>query len=338
MHRNNSSSEILVVGEVRGGILHSATIELTAKARKLADILGAKVTTLLMYNHVDRSVEDLSWWGADVVLCAVGEGFESFNQEIYTNIISYLIEQRKPQIVLAPATTSGRTYMPAVAAKIHTGLTADCTGLDIDKDTGLLLQTRPAIGGNIMATIQTPNHMPQMATVRPRTFPVPKPDKRRKAQVKYLTLPEELLKSSIEIVGKEVQEGLDVNIQDLDVVVSGGKGLKKAENFKLLEELASVLGGGVGASRAAVDNKWISYPHQVGLSGKVVSPKVYFAIGISGSVQHLAGMQTADFIVAINKDPEAPIFRVADIAFCGDLFDIVPRLIEKIKAEGGKEQ
>jgi len=338
MHRNNSSSEILVVGEVRGGILHSATIELTAKARKLADILGAKVTTLLMYNHVDRSVEDLSWWGADVVLCAVGEEFESFNQEIYTNIISYLIEQRKPQIVLAPATTSGRTYMPAVAAKIHTGLTADCTGLDIDKDTCLLLQTRPAIGGNIMATIQTPNHMPQIATVRPRTFPVPKPDKRRKAQVKYLTLPEELLKSSIEIVGKEVQEGLDVNIQDLDVVVSGGKGLKKAENFKLLEELASVLGGGVGASRAAVDNKWISYPHQVGLSGKVVSPKVYFAIGISGSVQHLAGMQTADFIVAINKDPEAPIFRVADIAFCGDLFDIVPRLIEKIKAEGGKEQ
>jgi electron transfer flavoprotein alpha subunit len=337
MQRSNRSGEILVIGEIREGTLHSATVELTAKARELADRLGTKVTTLLMYDRVDMNVEDLAWWGADVVLCVVGEPFRYFNQEVYTNVISYLIKGRNPQIVLAPATTSGRTYMPAVAAKVHTGLTADCTGLDIDADTGLLLQTRPAIGGNIMATIQTPNHLPQMATVRPRTFPVPKPNRGRKARVEHPDLPGEVFTSSIEVLGKEHQEGMDVNIQDLDVVVSGGKGLKKAENFNLLRELASLLGGGVGASRAAVDNKWISYPHQVGLSGKVVSPKVYFAVGISGSVQHLAGMQTADFVVAINKDPEAPIFRVADIALCGDLFDIVPRIIEKIKEQRGKE-
>jgi electron transfer flavoprotein alpha subunit len=186
-----------------------------------------------------------------------------------------------------------------------------------------------------MATIRTPDHRPQMATVRPKTFPVPAPDPSRCAEVQSVHLPEEAFQSRIEPLGFEKSGEKDGNIQDREVVVSGGKGMKKPENFTVLHELASLLDGGVGASRAAVDNRWIGYPHQVGLSGKVVSPKVYMAVGISGSVQHLAGMQTAGFIVAVNKDPEAPIFKVADLGLCGDLFDIVPRVIEALKARKG---
>ena len=221
--------------------------------------------------------------------------------------------------------------MPAAAAKLHAGLTADCTGLDIDPSTGQLLQTRPAIGGNIMATIRTPEHRPQMATVRPRTFKIPERGEVKEMVTIFLEIAEECFESRVEPLGREPLSGEDVNIQDRDVIVAGGKGMKKQENFKMLRELASLLDGGLGASRAAVDNRWIGYPHQVGLSGKVVAPRVYIAVGLSGSVQHLAGMQTAEYIVAINKDPEAPIFRVADLGLCGDLFDIVPRILQAVK-------
>ncbi len=331
-------SDILVVGEVRGGRIHTATLELTAKARKLADVLSEKVVTLLMNADFDLDPASLHHYGADIVLCAQDERLRLFNQEVQARIVENVIRDFTPRIVLAPASTSGRTILPAVAVKIHTGLTADCTGLDIDPETGLLLQTRPAIGGNIMATIHTPEHRPQMATVRPKTFSVPGPDGTRKGEVKYVEFQESVFRSRVEPLGLEASGETNVNIQDRDVIVSGGKGLKKRDHFGMLEELATLLGGGVGASRAAVDNKWISYPHQVGLSGKVVSPKVYIAVGISGSVQHLAGMQTAEYIVAVNKDPEAPIFKVADLGFCGDLFDVVPRIIDAIKSSlGGGE-
>jgi len=270
-----------------------------------------------------------------VVLCAKDKRLGVFNQEIQARIVGKIILDINPAIVLSPATTAGRTVMPAVAAELGTGLTADCTGLEIDGETGHLLQTRPAIGGNVMATIRTPEHRPQMATVRPKTFPVPAPDPSRRADVKSVHLPAEVFQSRIEPLGFEKSGEKDGNIQDREVIVSGGKGMKKAEHFAMLRELAGLLDGGVGASRAAVDNRWIGYPHQVGLSGKVVSPKVYMAVGISGSVQHLAGMQTAEFIVAVNKDPEAPIFKVADLGLCGDLFDIVPRLIEALKSRKG---
>jgi len=222
--------------------------------------------------------------------------------------------------------------MPAAAAALGTGLTADCTGLDIDFDTMDLIQTRPAIGGNVMASIRTPNHRPQMATVRPRTFSPGEPDRTREAKLLRLDIPQEILDSPVEALGAEPAEGDESNIQDMDVIVSGGKGIARAGSFDLLRELASLLGGGVGASRAAVDNRWIGYPHQVGLSGKAVSPRVYIAAGISGSVQHLAGIQTADFIVAVNRDPDAPIFRVADLSICGDLFDVIPRVIEAVRS------
>ncbi len=335
MRNPSASGDILVLGEVRSGRLHRATLELTSKARSLADVLGGEVATLLMYDRIDRDPRTIVHYGADRVICVRDERLRLFDQEAQSAILSFVIGSTGPGIVLAPATTSGRTVMPAVAAMVGTGLTADCTGLEIEVDTGLLLQTRPAIGGNIMATITTPDKRPQMATVRPRTFAVPEPDPDREGRVEELALPDRCFESRVEPLGHEGSSGDDVNIQDRDVIISGGKGMKREENFRLLRELAGLLDGGVGASRAAVDNKWIGYSHQVGLSGKVVAPKVYFAVGISGSVQHLAGMQTAELVVAINKDPEAPIFRVADIGLCGDLFDIVPRVIEGIRAREG---
>jgi len=333
----NKAKDILVVGEVRSRGIHGATLELTAKARELADVLEERVLTLLMYDSLDRDPSSLAGYGADTLLCARDERLGLFNQEIQSRILETVIKRTNPRIVLAPASTSGRTIMPVVAARIHTGLTADCTGLEIEAETGELLQTRPAIGGNIMATIRTPEHRPQMATVRPKTFRVPAFDPARRAEVHFIDIPQEIFETRIEPLGLESSKDEDANIQDRDVIVAGGKGMKRPEHFEMLRELASLLEGGVGASRAAVDNRWITYPHQVGLSGKVVSPKVYVAVGISGSVQHLAGMQTSEFIVAINKDPEAPIFRVADLGLCGDLFDIVPRVTEAIRNRKGAE-
>jgi electron transfer flavoprotein alpha subunit len=331
----HDAKDILVLGETRGSHIHGATMELASKARYLADSLQEDVSVLLMYHRLAENPGLLAGYGADRILCVNDERLGLFNQEIQSQILEEIIRRRAPRIVLAPATTAGRTVMPAVAANLGTGLTADCTGLEIDNETGQLLQTRPAIGGNIMATIRTPEHRPQMATVRPKTFPVPEPSQGRRAEILHPSLPEKVFKSRIEPLGFEETGEEDVNIQDRDVIVSGGKGLKKPEHFAMLRKLASLLDGGVGASRAAVDNRWIGYPYQVGLSGKVVSPKVYMAIGISGAVQHLAGMQTADFIVAINKDPEAPIFKVADLGLCGDLFDIVPRLIDELQDKKG---
>ncbi len=329
-------SGVLVIGEVRSGHIQPSTMELTAKARSLAEADGSKVITLLMFEDIFSDPKECIGYGADTVLCACGRDFRHFNQEVQYRTVAFIIEKVRPAIVLAPATTSGRTIMPAAAAAVGTGLTADCTGLEIDPGSGDLLQTRPAIGGNVMATIRTSDHRPQMATVRPRTFPIPDPDPSRKGRVEYPEVPAEILKSCIVPLGVEIIEGEGSNIQDMDVIVSGGKGVARQGSFDMLRELASLLGGGVGASRAAVDNRWIGYPHQVGLSGKAVSPKVYIAAGISGTVQHLAGIQTAGYIVAVNKDPDASIFRVADLAICGDLFEIVPKMIEAVRKETGK--
>lgn len=331
MKVQNPKTGILVLGEVRSGILHGATLELTSKASELAEKLKTDVSTLLMYDVLNVDPAVITGYGADRVLCVRDSRLALFDQEVQTRILCSVINDLNPEIVLAPATTSGRTIMPAAAAKLHAGLTADCTGLDIDPSTGQLLQTRPAIGGNIMATIRTPEHRPQMATVRPRTFKIPERGEVKEMVTIFLEIAEECFESRVEPLGREPLSGEDVNIQDRDVIVAGGKGMKKQENFKMLRELASLLDGGLGASRAAVDNRWIGYPHQVGLSGKVVAPRVYIAVGLSGSVQHLAGMQTAEYIVAINKDPEAPIFRVADLGLCGDLFDIVPRILQAVK-------
>jgi len=327
-----AQKSFFVLGEVRDGRIHSVTRELTGKARELADSVGGRVTTVLLSGGLADSPEDLFRYGADRVLSVEHPSMTLYNQEIETNILAHVLREELPEVVLAGATTSGRTTLPALAAKLETGLTADCTGLEMDLETGLLLQTRPAIGGNVMATIKTPERRPQMATVRPRTFRIPEPSE-RKGELLTPGIPAALFESSIENLGFDRVEDGAANIADMDVVVSGGKGLKRPESFRMLEELAELLGGGVGASRPTVEAKWMDYPHQVGLSGKVVAPKVYIAAGISGAVQHLAGMQTAGYIVAINRDPDASIFRVADLGLRGDLFDIIPRIIDRIKTE-----
>jgi len=327
-----AQKSFFVLGEVRDGRIHSVTRELTGKARELADSVGGRVTTVLLSGGLSDSPDSLFRYGADRVLSVEHPSMTLYNQEVETNVLAHILREEQPEVVLAGATTSGRTTLPALAAKLETGLTADCTGLEMDPETGLLLQTRPAIGGNVMATIKTPERRPQMATVRPRTFRIPEPSE-RKGELLTPGIPAALFEGSIENLGFERVEDGAANIADMEVVVSGGKGLKRPESFRMLEELAELIGGGVGASRPTVEAKWMDYPHQVGLSGKVVAPKVYIAAGISGAVQHLAGMQTAGYIVAINRDPDASIFRVADLGLRGDLFDIIPRIIDRIKTE-----
>lgn len=323
---------IFVIAEIQNRAVHSSTLELIGKANELALSKEAEVITVLVGKVSASPLEELFCYGADRVIAVEHECLTYFDPEIWTRILAYFVEMEKPEIVLAPATTTGRTVLPALAAKLQTGLTADCTGLDIEEGTGLLLQTRPAIGGNVIATIKTPNHRPQMATVRPKNFPLPQ-YRERNGQVERPELPDSFFQSRIRNLSLKKSEGSGKNIQDYNVVISGGKGLRKPENFYLLRDLAKLLDGAVGASRSAVEAKWIDYPSQVGLSGKVVSPTIYIAAGISGAIQHLAGMQTAETIIAVNKDPEAPINRVADIALCGDLFEILPLLAERIREE-----
>jgi electron transfer flavoprotein alpha subunit len=253
----------------------------------------------------------------------------------YAAVLVDLVARYKPEILIMGASSRGRDLAGTAATKLLTGLTADCTALDIDPGTRQLRQTRPAFGGNIMATILCPNHRPQMATVRHRVFEIPEPDTARQGQI----VREKALLSEDEIASKVVDflvEEQDVNLADAKIIVSGGRGVKGPEGYGPIEELASVLGGAVGASRAAVDAGWIPYMHQVGQTGRTVRPDLYIACGISGAIQHLAGMRTSKVIVAINKDPEAPIFDVAHYGIVGDLFEVVPALAKAFKAKLGK--
>lgn len=337
-----NEEKIWVLGEIKAnGELSSTVSELSGKAKELADSLQTvtgkihSVTVVLLQdkkNKIDipEKFEKIGEYGADKVIHTAFDGLPS-DRAASARILAHLIEREKPTIILAAATAFGRSVMPYTAALARTGLTADCTALGIEPETGLLLQTRPAIGGNIMATIKTPEHRPQMATVRPRTFRVPKPITGRTCVVEEPALPKELLEPTVRTLSFSPYPDEKEGIQEKDVIVSGGRGLRRPEGFALLAKLAEALDGGVGASRPTVEMKWATYPHQVGLSGQVVSPKVYIAAGISGAVQHLAGMQTAGKIVSINRDPDAPIFRVSDIAICGDLYEIIPMLMEKIQ-------
>ncbi|MHC4982779.1 MAG: electron transfer flavoprotein subunit alpha/FixB family protein [Planctomycetota bacterium] len=323
---------VWIVAEQSDGRVQRVSFELLARGRELADKRGAELTAVVLGHKIDDGdLRELIERGADCVIAMEAAQLEHFLVEPYAKVMLKLIDERRPEIVIAGATSTGRTLMPYVAVKADAGLTADCTQLDIDPETGELLQTRPAIGGNIMATIRTPRHRPQMATVRPRsTKPAPrKPG--RKGKIERLPAPAELLNSRVKRIGFVAQKG-EHGIQAADVVVAVGRGIKKAENIRLVRGLAESLGAALGASRDVVDRGWLSYPHQIGLSGKTVTPKLYIGVGVSGSIQHLAGMQTAETIVAINIDPEAQIFRVADFGIVGDLFEVVPALTEKLKA------
>ncbi len=325
---------VWTLAEVKEGRLKRVAFELLTRGRKLADKLEVELASLIISNNVDENeARRLIEAGANKVYLVNDKRLENFIVENYSRVMIDLVEKHKPEIILGAATTMGRTLLPHVAVRLEAGLTADCTELDIEEETGNLLQTRPAIGGNILATIHTPKHRPQMATVRPKsTSPAEQvPDREGEIiEVEYNT---ELYDGRVERLGFRTTEGEDVNIVDADVVVAGGKGLKKAENFALIREMAEYLDGVVGASRDAVEMDWISYPHQVGLSGKTVTPKLYIAIGISGAIQHLAGMKTSENIVAINEDPEADIFKVADIGLIGNLFELVPLINERLAQE-----
>ncbi|KKM71304.1 hypothetical protein LCGC14_1431960 [marine sediment metagenome] len=325
-------SGVWTLAETDGGRLARVSFELLARGRVLADKRSAELTAVVMGCGVaEGDLAELIHRGADGVLLVEAPELEHFLVEPQAACLGGLIAKHKPEIVIAAATTSGRTLMPYVAVKVRAGLTADCTGLDIEEGTGNLLQTRPAIGGNIMATIKTPDVRPQMATVRPRSTRPPEADPTRTGEIRREDPPAEL---GGRVRRVEFIPATDVHaLGEADVVVSAGRGIKKGENLPIVTELAEALDAAVGASRDVVDREWLEYPHQVGLSGKTVSPRLYVAVGISGAIQHLAGMQTAETIVAVNSDPDAQIFRVADIGIVGDLFEVLPVLTKRILME-----
>jgi len=327
---------VWILAEQFNGRVQRISHELLTRGLDLAAKRGVTLTAVIFGHDIDDGdLHELIDRGADVVIATEAPELANFLVEPYAACMVKLIQEHRPEIVIAGATSTGRTLMPYVAIKTHAGLTADCTVLDIEPETGNLLQTRPAIGGNILATIKTPNHRPQMATVRPRSTQPAARQPGRKGKITRLAAPPELLQSRItrvDFVPDESEHGL----QDADNVVSCGRGIKKGENLSLIYDLAGSLDAAVGASRDVVDRGWLSYPHQVGLSGKTVSPKLYLAVGISGTIQHLAGMQTSETVVAINSDPEAQIFRVADFGIVGNLFEVVPVVTRKIKEARGQ--
>lgn len=322
---------VWVFGEQKKGIIQSVVFELLGEGRKLADDLGVELACLLLGDGLEDKAQELFSRGADKVYLVEDLRLKNYQDELYTNVIIELIKEFKPEILLYGATSIGRSLASRIAGKLYTGLTADCTKLGIDKEKRLLLQTRPAFGGNIMATILCANYRPQMATVRHKVMKEAAIDLSRKGQVIKKSYNGSIYESRARLfdIVEEVSE--IVNLTEANIIVSGGRGLGKPEGFKMLEELARVIGGAVGASRSAVDAEWIPYSHQVGQTGKTVCPKIYFACGISGQIQHLAGMSSSDVIVAINKDPLAPIFSIATYGIVGDVYEVIPILTKKFK-------
>ncbi len=308
----------------------SISWEMLGQARRLADELAVPLTACVLGHNVEHIAREAIAFGADRVFLVDDPTLAVYRPDPYAAVLTGLVRDHRPEILLLGASSRGRDLAGAVATDLHTGLTADCTGLDIDPETRLLRQTRPAFGGNIMATIICPQRRPQMATVRHRVFDVPPADPARSGEIVRLpaAMPEEAIVSRV--VDFIVEAG-QVNLADARIIVSGGRGVGGPDGFKPIRELADALGGAVGASRAAVDAGWISYAHQVGQTGRTVKPDLYIACGISGAIQHLAGMQTAKVIVAINRDPEAPIFNIATYGIVGDLFQVVPALAAEFR-------
>lgn len=323
--------DVWVFCEQKKGVIQSISFELLGEGRKLADKLGVKLCAVLLGHGMEDAAEALGERGADRVYLVDHPALKSYQDDPYTAVMVKLVEEFRPEVILCGASTIGRSLISRVAIKTNAGLTADCTGLDIDAKERLLLQTRPAFGGNIMATIIAPNHRPQMATVRHKVMQPAPVQPGRAAEIISKVYPEETFDSRTRLLDIVEELTNTVNISEADIIVAGGRGMGSKENFALLEELAKVLGGAVGASRSAVDADWIPYSHQVGQTGKTVVPKLYIACGISGQIQHLIGMQSSKTIVAINKDPDAQIFKVATYGIVGDVNEIVPALIKEFK-------
>jgi electron transfer flavoprotein alpha subunit len=318
--------------EVLDGEAKSVGLELLGPGRKLTDALGEKLVAVVVGSGTDKAVEAAVSYGADQVIVADSADYADYSTEAYTYAMEQLVKKYNPRTILIGATSKGRDMGPRLSCRLKTGLTADCTGLDINAETGVVAWTRPAFGGNLMATIECPETRPQIGTVRPGVFKKGAPAEGRTAEIvkEALPVPAGTVRTTLVEKISESGEGA-VKLEEADIIVSGGRGLGKPENFSLVKDLADVLGGVVGASRAAVDAGWISHAHQVGQTGKTVGPKLYVACGISGAIQHLAGMSGSDCIVAINRDPDAPIFDIADYGVVGDLKQVLPVLTEAVK-------
>lgn len=329
--------DVWVVAEQNEGKIHPVTIELIGEGRKLADTLGKKLAAVVPGTDVDSEIQKLLHYSVDTVYYIKHPLLNEFSTEGYALSISELILAKKPEVVLLGATSIGRDIAPRIAGKVGTGLTADCTKLEIDAGDSKLLQTRPAFGGNLMATIVCPKNRPQMSTVRPGVMEkaVYSDEVRGQVEVFVPSLNAENIRT--ELIRKNKSDKKKVNLIDAKVIVSGGRGLKTPDGFTLIRELAENVNGEVGSSRACVDAGWIEHLHQVGQTGTTVRPDLYIACGISGAIQHLAGMSESKYIVAINKDPDAPIFKVCDYGIVGDVYEVIPAMIEAIRNTGSLE-
>ena len=323
---------VWVYAEWREGKVHGVSYELLSAGRILADKRGVGLAAVLIGSGLgDDMARELIAYGAEVVYVVDRPELAHFTDERYSKCLVELASRKRPEILLAGATSMGRSFIPRVAASLRTGLTADCTELDIG-DEGHLLQTRPAFGGNVMATIICPNRRPQMATVRPKVMkPVRVGD--RQGRIERVELPGECFTARVEVLEVIAEQDQTAKLTEADVIISGGRGLRSGDNFNLIEGLAELVGGAVGASRGAVEEGWMAPSHQVGQTGRTVAPALYMAVGISGAVQHLVGMQGSQVIVAVNKDPHAPIFDVATFGVVADLFEFIPAFIKRIKRE-----
>jgi electron transfer flavoprotein alpha subunit len=323
-------SDVWVVADMLSGTIQPVTHELIGSARKLADQRNSEVWVVVMGEDVASVASTLFAYGADCVVKIDDPLLKNFVDELEAKLLTRLIKKYKPEIVLCAASARGRALIPRVSVMTDCGLTADCTELSIDPENGDLLQTRPAFGGNILATIRSSNHRPQMASVRPHVMTSPEPDLSRNGVFINEDLHETDKHNVKQIV--EVVQNIEysVNLSDAHIIIAGGRGMKNAEGFELLKQLNEYLGGAIGASRAAVDAGWIPYSHQVGQTGQTVQTSVYIACGISGQIQHLVGMQSCDLIIAIDKNPNTPMMQMADIAVVGDIFELIPEIIKEL--------
>lgn len=321
---------VLVFAEQRDKEIQNVTLELIGKGRELADKLNEQVIAVLLGDEIEHLTKELVSYGADKVIYANSSYFKYYDTEAYTQVFTDIIKDVKPEVILIGATTIGRDLAPRISARITTGLTADCTSLEIDEDQSLLM-TRPAFGGNLMATIICPDHRPQMSTVRPGVMQRLSKDVSRLGEIKEFipSFNSNKFKVKVKEYVKEVENKVDIT--EANILISGGRGIGSKDNFENLNYLANEINGIVSASRAVVDAGWIGHDRQVGQTGKTVRPDLYFALGISGAIQHVAGMEESDYIIAINKDREAPIFNNSDLGIVGNVGDIIPILTEELK-------
>jgi len=340
LERDEDVSEKMNISQFRGvwviaehykKKIHNVAFQLLGKGRELSNTLSVKLTFVILGDSFDEQLEDFGQYGMDEIIYVKSPILKDYYSDLYVKVISELIIENKPEIILIGATPTGRDFAPRVAKRLNAGLTADCTALSIDLETKNLLQTRPTFGGNIMATIRTPSSRPQMATVRPGIFIAPKKGK-KKASIRKINYSFEEKDSVSKIVKVINTSKTTVNLEDAKIIVAGGRGVGSKENFKLIEDLANALGAELGGSRITVELNWLDPDRQIGQTGVTVSPKLYIACGISGAIQHIVGMENSGVIVAINKDPSAPIFNVAHYGIVGDINEVIPVLIKEIES------